>query len=77
MYNMGMFCKHSPNLVIGLGHPPVQLHPVLLLQGDPLPGTGILLLQLFVSLLRFISIIVLENRIAGLLILILVHFIMS
>ena len=47
---MGMFWKHSPNFVFGLGHPPVQLHPVLLLQGDPLPGTGILLLWLFGSL---------------------------
>ena len=47
---MGMFCKHSPDLVFGLGHPPVQLHPVLLLQGNPLPGTGILLLWLFGSL---------------------------
>ena len=28
--NMGMFCEHSP---------PVQLHPVLLLQDNPLPGT--------------------------------------
>ena len=60
---MGMFCKHSPNLVYGLGHPPVQLHPVLLLEGDPLPGTGILLLWLFGSLVDFISIIVSENHI--------------
>ena len=46
---MGMFCKHSPNLVFGLGHPPVQLHTVLLLLGDPLLGTGILLVWLFGS----------------------------
>ena len=45
-----MFCKYSPNLVFGLGHPPVQLHHVLLLQGNPLPGTGILLLWLLGSL---------------------------
>ena len=47
---MVMFCKHSPNLVFGLGHPHVQLHPALFLQGNPLPGTGILLLWLFGSL---------------------------
>ena len=41
---MGMFCKHSPNLVFGLGHRSVQLHPVLLLKENPLPGTDILLL---------------------------------
>ena len=52
---MGMFWKHSLNLVFGLGHPPVHFHPVLLLQGGPLPGTCILLLWLFGSLvaLRF------------------------
>ena len=44
-----MFWKLSPNLVYGLGHPPVQLHPVLLLQDNPLPGTGILILLLFGS----------------------------
>ena len=48
---MGMFCKHSPNFLYGLGHPPVQFHPVLLLQGDPLPGNGILLFWLFSSFL--------------------------
>ena len=39
--------QHGDVIVSGLGHPPVQLHPVLLLQGDPLRGTGILLLWLF------------------------------
>ena len=47
---MSMFWKLSLNILYGLGHPPVQLHPVLLLQGDPVPGTGILLLWLFGSL---------------------------
>ena len=46
---MGMFWKHSPNLVYGLGHPPVHFHSDHLLQGDPLPGTGLLLLWLFGS----------------------------
>ena len=47
---MEVFCKNCPNLVFGHGHPPVQLHPVLLLQGDPRPDTGILLLWLCGSL---------------------------
>ena len=46
---MGMFWKHSPNLVYGFSHPLVQLHPVFP-QDDPLPGTGILLLWLLSSL---------------------------
>ena len=45
---MEMFLKHSANLVYGLGHPPV-------LRDDPVPGTGILLLWLFRSLVASLS----------------------
>ena len=67
--NTGMFCKHSPDLVFGLSHPSVQ--------GNSLPGTGILLLWFFCSLIALHFHHSLENWIAGLLILKLVRFIMS